>query len=280
MSPTWAQIVAGGLKSSRSLTNVTQTPIPAKQPDRRACDPGRPDESAAINPERNDRQHQRSDINTNRKESLEIETTRPSNPPYKSVVMDQNDRDEPGSLLKPAATPERPYEAHQEKPKPQPKLTPMDAPTDAYVRIATEERKQIVDKVCSELLDDVRERIVDEYFRSPAVLNAMSPYICAEKLCQHQLPVRCIKGRWVTCEKCGNKTCVMSACRELQREHKEGGWEICPEGAAGMGLERIARERKWERCGRCHRFLLKPENDKTGKSLPCSHCASVEKAGE
>ena len=273
MSPTWAQTVASGLKSPRSQTNVTPTPKPTKRPVTSIYIPERFGKLDAIPSENHDRKHQPNDTNINRKETQEIEASGPNKALDKLVVMDQNTQDESSSRSKPDTTPERPDEANQERPSLQPEPTPIDAPTDAYVRISTDERKQIVDEVCSEILSDVRERIIDEYFRSLAGQNSMSYYICAEPFCREQIPWRCCKGRWASCESCGNKTCLMSSCVRLQRDHNEGGWEICPDGAAGLGLERIAREGKWKRCGRCHRFLPKAENDKTGKCLPCSHCA-------
>ena len=56
-------------------------------------------------------------------------------------------------------------------------------------------------------------------------------------------------------------------CGLLESSHLNSGWQICPDGAEAMGLERMTMEKGWKRCEECHRFREK----EFGNDVPCTH---------
>ena len=114
------------------------------------------------------------------------------------------------------------------------------------------------------------KKAVSDFF-SKISAEVMSSIICADPFCSCRVPQKCIRGRWATCHLCSQRTCLV--CNLLEKSHINAGWQICPDGAKAMGLERHAKAWGWKRCDQCHRFLVK---DATGKDLPCFHGEDAE----
>lgn len=259
MSPTWAPVIANDRKPRPTQTNVTRNPRPTEMPAPGVWGP-RPGEVEATKSKKSTMQRQKADnINANREEYQDpdildeqviMDPIQEQNPPSPTEVetsqdSDESEQDTPVSSTTPPPSSERITLE-----------TPCQPPNGTWTSPSTETRTQIN----------------DSYFRSVPMQDARSHMICANFFCRSQIPVRGIKGRWATCETCQQKTCIMSSCSLLERSHVDCGWEICPNGAAAMGLERIARVRSWERCEGCHRFLVKVEGNPRGRSVTCGYC--------
>jgi hypothetical protein len=265
MLPTWAEVVANAVKlPPRTQRNVSRDLKPTGVTRPGVWGPT-PFEAEVSKPKKRSHQQKVDPINTNREEPQSLDIL------YEPVVMEPTQEPKPSPHIeaKPA------QDSHETKPStPVPETAPPSSltPPPTGKRITTETRAQLLNGIWTSTSIIAPSQIIDSYFRSPQVQNSLSHIICADPFCRNQIPHRGIKGRWAMCEECHQKTCIMSSCSLLERSHLNGGWEICPDGAAGMGLERIARAKTWTRCKECHRFLVKVEGDPKGRSVPCEAC--------
>jgi hypothetical protein len=268
MSPTWADIVANDMKLPRTQSNVTRNPKPTELPERSGWSPN-PRGMETTKPKIQSQQQEADSTDMNQQLQDRTHSDKP-------VIMDEIGKDKPSPRTK-AETIEDTDQPKQDTPIPGTEAQTAQIPTNTHERTTIETHGQLRNGIYHEIRSETRSQIVDEYFCSPTVQDALSHIICADAFCKHQIPVRGIKGRWATCEQCSQKTCVMSSCSLLERNHLNHGWQICPDGAAAMGLERIAKARRWRRCDACRRFLLKIEGDSRGRNLPCEDCADGER---